>query len=107
MPQHHLEWQDSKEPHEDIWKMANAYCKQLSLDGKNDWRLPTQEELVALAAEGDLKKRFHYLQKHVYWSTQSDPQEDLNAMAVYIGNGFVSSNDKCESNFIVCVRSQK
>jgi hypothetical protein len=103
----HLQWQDNKEAQEDIWKMANGYCKQLRIGKYDDWRLPTKEELVSLSQSEKLKEKFVYLQEQVYWSSQSDKDEDLNAITVFSGNGFISSSDKCDKNSIICVRKYK
>ncbi|WP_457745630.1 Lcl domain-containing protein [Sulfurimonas sp.] len=101
---HNLQWQDNGHDTEDIWKMSVGYCKQLHLDAKSDWRLATATELVALAKEKSLKKKFKHLQSHLYWSVDEDKNDELNAMTVYMGNGFVSSSDKCDKNFMLCVR---
>jgi len=105
--QHHLQWQDSQEKNEDIWKMAVGYCKQLNLDSKNDWRLATSDELKLLGKSQTLKKKFKYFENHIYWSIEEDKEDNLNAVTVYTGNGFVSVSDKCEKNFMLCVRDLK
>ena len=104
---HHLQWQDNSEAEENIWKMAIGYCKQLDINTHNDWRLPTQIELVRLAKSESLKKQFQYLESYVYWSSDLDKNEELNAVTVFSDNGFVSSSDKCDKNFIICVRDDK
>jgi len=99
-----LEWQDNSEAEENIWKMAVGYCKQLDIENHHDWRLPTQKELIALSKRGNLKEKFRYLEANVCWSSDSDKDEELNAITVFTGNGFKSSSDKCDKNFIICVR---
>ncbi|MFT7860038.1 MAG: DUF1566 domain-containing protein [Sulfurimonas sp.] len=98
---HHLEWQDSDDTTIDIWNMANSYCTLLQLDGKDDWRLPTKEELLSLSKDQALKKRFHNLQDRVYWTSENGQYE---ATTIYSGNGFVSSSDNCEKYATICVR---
>ncbi len=103
----HLQWQDNVEAEEKIWKLAVGYCKQLDLGGHNDWRLATQKELFTLSQSDKLKEKFQFLGAHVYWSSESDKNEELNAITVFTGNGFTSSSDKCDKNFIICVREYK
>ena len=86
--------------------MANSYCKQLKLNGR-EWRLPTKKELVSLGKSENLKSKFKFLEEGVYWSSDIDQDEDLNAITIYSSNGFSSSNDKCDKNFIICVHSLK
>jgi len=99
-----LEWQDSSERYINIWKMANSYCKQLDLAGQSDWRLPTKEELLLFSKEKKYIKSFQYMSDNVYWSADDDPEDYLNAVTVYSGNGFISTSDKCEDFAVICVR---
>jgi len=98
-------WQDNTQRDELKWKLAKGYCKQLHLDGFSDWRLPTKKELINLAKSPVMKKKFSFLDDEVYWSADSDTNDNLNAHAIYMGNGFVSSSDKCDKNFYICVRN--
>ncbi|WP_457743803.1 Lcl C-terminal domain-containing protein [Sulfurimonas sp.] len=104
---HNLEWQDNVQRDELKWKLARGYCRQLHLNGFHDWRLPSHKELISLCQSQKIKKEFNFLDKALYWSLQNDKQEDLNAMTVYMGNGYLSSSDKCDKNFYICVRSTK
>lgn len=100
----HLEWQDNVEHPQLKWKLARGYCSQMRLNNFNDWRLPTKKELVDLSKETKYKKRFEYLGSSVYWSSNDDPKDDLNAVTIYSGNGFVSTSDKCDKFAVICVR---
>jgi hypothetical protein len=73
----------------------------------DDWRLPTKEELVLLAKSQKLKKRFHYLDTELYWSSDVDKKDDLNSITVYMGNGFISATDACDKEGIICVRDAR
>jgi len=44
-----MSWQDNKDAKiiEKNWDSAVSYCKNLNLNDKNDWRLPTRSELVS------------------------------------------------------------
>jgi hypothetical protein len=106
---HNLEWSDSQTLDEyfDIWRKANSICLNLSYGGHHNWRLPTTKELVSLSKNSSVKKAFRFMQEGVYWSSDDDQADDLNAMIVFIGNGFVSSDDKCGDNKMICVRETK
>lgn len=100
-----IEWQDNEEHNEMKYKLAEGYCKQLRLNGFDDWRLPTKEELVALSNNNALKKKFIYLQEALYWSSSLDKAYPLlNAYTVYSGNAHTALSDKCEDYYVICVR---
>ncbi len=103
----HLQWQDtpSLEEYEEKWHMSQQHCDGLHLESLSDWRLPTQKELISLAKMRDTKKSFSYLEEQIFWSNDEDAENPLNAYTIYIGNGHKSSNDKCETNNVICVRS--
>jgi len=46
-PETGLEWQ-GESPGRMTWFAAQSYAQFLSIDGKNDWRLPTASELETL-----------------------------------------------------------
>jgi hypothetical protein len=102
----HLQWQDTQsvQGYSDIWKKSRVHCKELNLAGHNDWRLPTKSELVTLGKATKGKSLFTYMKKEVFWTSEGDVSDDVNAFTVYSGNGFVSSNDKCDESYAICVR---
>lgn len=65
-----LIWQQVENGEEMNYEDAVAFCEGLTLAGHNDWRLPTKEELVALAQIGDeqLQAFFPGLQQERYWA---------------------------------------
>jgi len=103
---HHLEWQDTASMQEfnDIWKLAKARCGGLKVGGYNDWRLPTKKELEYLAKSKEAKAKFSYLENGLFWTSKEDEKDDLNIITIFSGNGFVSSSDKCDSAYGMCVR---
>lgn len=106
---HHLQWQDTAklEAYEEKWDMSREHCSGLHLESFSDWRLPTQKELISLAKNRAIKASFSHIKEQVFWSVNADKNNPLNAYTVYIGNGHNSSNDKCEINSVICVRTQK
>jgi hypothetical protein len=103
---HHLEWEDTAamEEFNDIWRLANARCEGLHLDAYSDWRLPTKKELGYLTKSKEGRSKFSHLQDEVLWTSEEDKSDDINVVTVFSGNGFVSSSDKCDSAYAVCVR---
>ena len=103
----HLEWQDTNviETKSMKWEMAQKYCQSFSIDNKDDWRLPKKSELIELARDEEGQKKFKHLQNRVFWALEEDSKDDVNAWAVYSGNGHLSSNDKCDDNAVICVRA--
>jgi hypothetical protein len=99
--QTNLAWYDSEDPYIVNWRHADSYCSELEVEGYADWRLPSEEELVALAKDEALKKRFMNLWEQVFWTNDNGI---FNATTVYSGNGFVSSTDNCEKFATICVR---
>ena len=101
-----IEWQDTSavETTDMKWEMAAKYCNSVHIVGHDDWRLPKKSELLGLAKDIQGKKEFHHLQNRVFWALEEDSKDDVNAWAVYSGNGHLSSNDKCEDNAVICVR---
>ncbi len=107
--ENHLQWEDRVEISEkiDIWKMAKSHCESMEFAGFNDWRLPSKYELQSLAKSSKVKALFSNLGENLYWSIDEDMNDDLNAYVIYTSNGFTSTSDKCEKNYIVCVRDTK
>ncbi|MBN2243575.1 MAG: DUF1566 domain-containing protein [Acidobacteria bacterium] len=52
-----LLWTTRDSDSEMNWDQANNYCKNLDLEGRSDWRLPTRAELKSLY-DRSLKKQF-------------------------------------------------
>jgi len=64
------------------WEEANNYCENINLGNKNDWRLPTLEELRKIVKEDapDIKideSVFRDTEKRHYW-TSTMYKDDVN-----------------------------
>ena len=57
------------------WEDGMLYCQLLIIDGKDDWRMPTKDELVSIFYHDDHDFRYGY-----YWS--SDEYNDYAAWVV-------------------------
>jgi len=93
------------------WMDAQAYCKALSLDGKNDWRLPTYDELISIV---DYTKHtlavmpaFEHIVSEYYWSSNIDIENKENVKSIYFGNGCPDGKSKKNLYFVRCVRILK
>ena len=72
-----LMWQVEEDEEKKPYGEALMYCQLLDLGGYDDWRLPTKEELMALARPGSdaLKGLFPKLQDERYWA--ASPEDEL------------------------------
>ena len=107
-PDTKLCWQHASMGLELTWKEAVDYCANLSLDGVQDWRLPTREELLDLLDECEeevLQESAGYCSpcidsetcaalfesdEEVYWSSTLDESE--KAWLVKFNTGRVRKN---------------
>ena len=105
----HLQWEDRTEVGEKlyIWKMAKAHCSSMEFAGFSDWRLPSHSELQSLSKIDKGNALFSHLGNTLYWSNEIDAKDELNAYVVYAPNGFLSTSDKCDKNYAICVRNTK
>jgi len=102
------EWQTG-EPGRMKWQAAMDYCQNLTLGGKNDWRLPNVDELETLvdrsksrpAANKDI---FPNIDLSYYWSATTSASNANHAWFVYFFYGGVGDDNKNSNNFVRCVR---
>ena len=85
-PKTGLEWQ-SESPGEMTWHEAQEYAGSLSLDGKDDWRVPTLAELESLLdrtkARSDgrpfMREEVPFRDMLSYWSSTTFERHTKNA----------------------------
>ena len=85
---------------------AMTYCAELVMGGYEDWRLPTQTELIGIVDYGRynpaINVAFVNTDSYFYWSSTSNVN---NAWIVYFGSGSQSSMNKNTTySFLRCVR---
>jgi len=121
--QTHLQWQDEPytQAEEDAynndvesgkalyWANAINYCENLTLGGKDDWRLPNYNELYYIADRSTynpaLSSVFVNVLSSYYWSSTTYVSNTSLAWFVYFGYGNDGYNDKSTSYFVRCVRA--
>lgn len=110
-PKTGLEWQ-CESPGEMIWNDALEYAKSLSLDGKNDWRLPTAAELETLLDRSVLfdeirpamRKEVPFRDTLSYWSSTTFAPNTYSAWIVMFDGAYILSYYKSNSYNVRCVR---
>lgn len=89
-----LVWQQETVDEERTWQQALAYCNDLVLDGKTDWRLPNQRELnttlnLNATDPGTGALSFTPLQTiaDVYWSSSTQSSSGSQAWIISFQTG--------------------
>jgi hypothetical protein len=109
-----LEWQDDYSDNggtikQSSWSDAISYCETLSLDSKNDWRLPNLNELTSLVDytkfNPSIDVIFQNTYSNYYWSSTSLSGSNGNAWIVYFYSGLQSYGHKNSSTYVRCVRA--
>ena len=104
-----LEWQKSDDATPRNWQNALAYCENLSLNSKTDWRLPNIRELKSIV---DVNRYYPAIdpvftcQPSSYWSatTVTNPPA-TSAWIVNFANGDDNWYIKTNSYRVRCVRA--
>lgn len=92
------------------WADAIKACKELSLGGHKDWRLPTVNELFSLVDRKKYKPAidtefFPDTKSDWYWTSEELADDSGFAWIVVFGYGFVGYGDKTGYNYVRPVRS--
>lgn len=112
-PRTGLEWQFNS-PGEMTWLEALEYARSLTLDRKNDWRLPTAHELETLLDRKTLLERIRPIMREEvpfkdalsYWSSTTFASDTRSAWIVMFDGGYVLSYYKSNRYNIRCVRGR-
>jgi hypothetical protein len=110
-PRTGLEWQ-LHSPGEMSWDEALQYAKNLVLDGKSDWRLPSAAELETLLDRKTLLEQMRpAMRKEVpfrdtlsYWSSTTFAPDTYSAWIVMFDGAYILSYYKSNAYHIRCVR---
>jgi hypothetical protein len=106
-----LAWSDEKISSKVTWENAINACKNLTLGGYSDWRLPNVNELLTLV---DHKKTsgnaffdvFKYKNSGKYFSSTTFHKDTANAWVVNFGDGGDDTvTSKTSKQFYRCVRT--
>lgn len=101
-------WQDNSTIVEKDYNGAMNYCKNLSLDGYNDWRLPNIDELISITDKNRykpaIKKIFKNTENTWYWSSSKYKGDSSDAWIVYFYDGGDRYNYVSNTHYVRCVR---
>jgi len=106
-----LEWQNEavNKTETKSWEDAIAYCENLNLDGKTDWRLPNINELKSLV---DYSKSIPTIVLNLeattesdrYWTSTINPKDTETVYLVDFSAGNSLSRVTTDSYYTRCVR---
>ncbi|MFC1883820.1 DUF1566 domain-containing protein [Thermodesulfobacteriota bacterium] len=108
-PETCLEWQ-FESPGQRTWDDAMKYAEALSLDGKNDWRLPALLELETLLDRTKyrpvVREEIPFRDNLSYWSSTTFGDDCNNAWIVMFDGAYLLSYYKSNLYHIRCVRGE-
>jgi hypothetical protein len=103
-----LMWQQGTAPSTYLWMEALAYCKNLTLAGYTDWRLPNRNELQSLvdysiAVPGPTINTTYFpdTQSKNYWSATTGAGPMFYAWFISFNSGFADWNFKSNIHYYV------
>ena len=107
-----LTWQDNKDVKtiKRDWNGAKEYCKNLTLDGYSDWRLPTKDELESKIDELQSSivetPEFKNTTANIYWSSSPSVSDSSVAWSVDSRYDSTYNSDKSNKYYVRCVRGR-
>ncbi|HAM50039.1 MAG TPA: hypothetical protein DCP92_04855 [Nitrospiraceae bacterium] len=110
-PKTGLEWQ-YESPGEMTWYKAQEYADSLSLEGEEDWRLPTLAELESLLdrtkarPEGrpPMREEVPFRDELSYWSSTTFERDTKTAWILMFDGAYLLSYYKSNLYHVRCVR---
>ena len=106
-----LMWQDNhaSKSLKKSWSGAKEYCENLSLNGYDDWYLPSVEQLLTITDKTkynpSVKRGIKNITSNDYWSASSSVSFSSFAWYVNFKYGLSYGNDKSYEYYVRCVRS--
>jgi hypothetical protein len=105
-----LEWQ-CVSPGKMTWYEALEYAKQLSLEGKETWRLPSARELETLLDRTKyrpvMRVEVPFRDERSYWSSTTFSENTRNAWIVMFDGAYILSYAKGNRYHVRCVRGSR
>ncbi|RLQ18472.1 DUF1566 domain-containing protein, partial [Vibrio sp. SBT000027] len=91
------------------WFQAVQYCQQLDYQGKQDWRLPTLNELIAVyntaqGAANGMWDRNDWATKRPFWVTRKN--SPTRHTHFYLNKGYSSNTEDTDGNYVSCITEQ-
>jgi hypothetical protein len=106
-PETDLEWQ-CESPGRMDWHAAQSYAQSLSINGKDDWRLPAARELESLLDRSKyrpaMREEVPFRDNLSYWSSTTFGLNKNNAWIVMFDGAYVLSYYKTNPYHVRCVR---
>jgi formylglycine-generating enzyme required for sulfatase activity len=106
-PKTGMEW-EAESPGEMTWYEAQAYANALSLDGREDWRLPSARELETLLDRTMyrpvVREEVPFRDTKSYWSSTTFEENTSSAWIVMFDGAYVLSYYKSNAYLVRCVR---
>ena len=107
-----LMWEDSyADTTYYLWSEAFTRCEEFGLNGYDDWRVPTIDELVFIIDRGReepaLNPAFQhklYASDDHYWSSTENPKDNDYAWVISFRTGIYEESEKDYGLSVVCVR---
>ncbi|EDZ62221.1 hypothetical protein CBGD1_136 [Sulfurimonas gotlandica GD1] len=106
-----LVWQDDNDAKSVVkdWESAKKYCNNLTLQGYDDWFLPTAEQLLTITDKNiylpSIKKEFKNVTSSTYWSSSVNVSDSKYAWNVNFSGGNSGSSSKTDKNYLRCARA--
>ncbi|MDA3896745.1 MAG: DUF1566 domain-containing protein [Desulfobacteraceae bacterium] len=104
-----LTWQQATASGSYTWEQALAYCENLTLGSRSDWRLPTRKELRSIVDYSRYNPSINtdFFPNTIaswYWSSTTSAGSTDYAWGVPFYSGLDYDNDKSSSKYVRAVR---